>query len=198
VAARFHEQLHYARRRPDRISIGCVAAPGAGDAFPRDRNLGHAVLGARPAGQWAVPGAQARTHPAHRPPKERHRPARRYAAQSGQPLPDPGSDQRRRRPHGPPNTPARLGAFGRSVGRGIPASEGRRWRPPIGDISATANPDRLVSQLPFLIGGLGRLTAVRATVVTRSSRRTAWVITGGRSFPAPWARYLGQTSTGTK
>jgi hypothetical protein len=34
VAARFHEQLHYARRRPDRISIGCVAAPGAGDAFP--------------------------------------------------------------------------------------------------------------------------------------------------------------------
>jgi hypothetical protein len=90
------------------------------------------------------------------------------------------------------------GPSGHSVGRGIPASEGRRWRPPIGDISATADPDRLVNQLPFLIGGLGRLTAVRATVVTRSSRRTAWVITGAVAFQHRGAVHLGQTSTGTK
>ena len=95
VAVGFHEQLPYARRRLDRISIGCVAAPGAGDAFPRGRNLGHAVLGARPAGRWAVPGAQARTHPAHRPPKERHSSGRRYPAQPGHPS---GSGERPTQP----------------------------------------------------------------------------------------------------
>jgi hypothetical protein len=68
------------RRLGSHLHRGALRPRGQGMPSPRGRNLGHAVLGARPAGRWAVPGAQARTHPAHRPPKERHQPGRRYAA----------------------------------------------------------------------------------------------------------------------
>jgi hypothetical protein len=49
----------------DRISMRVGYGPGAGDTFPRGRNLGHAVLGARPAGRWAVPegAGEGRTPP---------------------------------------------------------------------------------------------------------------------------------------
>jgi hypothetical protein len=49
-----------------------------GERTPRGHSWATLLLGARPAGRWAVPGAQGRTHPAHRPLKERQRLRQRY------------------------------------------------------------------------------------------------------------------------
>jgi hypothetical protein len=91
-----HEQLPYARCRlgPHPIAGRC-GPPGAGECLPPGPQSGPSVLGARPAGRWAVPGAQARTHPAHRPSKERHSSDRRYPAHPGHPS---GSGERPTQP----------------------------------------------------------------------------------------------------
>jgi hypothetical protein len=116
------------RRLGSHLHRGALRPREQGMPPPRGRNLGHAVLGARPAGRWAVPGAQARTHPAHRPPKERHQPGRRYAAPARPTLRIRGVTNGVGVPMAADHSGAPR-AFRASGWRGTLPRKGRGWRP---------------------------------------------------------------------
>jgi hypothetical protein len=185
VAVRFHEQLPYARcRLGPHLHRSALRPRGQGMPSPRGRNLGHAVLGARPAADGLSRGRRlGRT-----PPIDLRRNA---TSRAGVTRPGPATLRIRGATNGVgvpwPAEHSRvcLGPSGREVGGELLSRRSRVETSPVGRLPATADPDHLFDQLPLVVGDLGqahRLPGRRGRPIQPPQRVADHRAVG---FPAP-------------